>query len=92
MLAKADSSVKKELDLVKFILRQRVLNFAALVTLSGSQRYMVDKMATPLIRESSDPDDSTSSDEELDQVNYFDSRYEAQKMVASCDNIDRRLI
>ena len=92
MLAKADSSVKKELDLVKFIHRQRVLNFAALVTLSGNQRYMVDKMATPLIRESSDLDDSTSSDEELDQVNFFDSRYEAQKMVASSDNIDRRLI
>ena len=36
MLAKADSSVKKEIDLVKLILRQRVLNFAALVTLSGS--------------------------------------------------------
>ena len=65
MLAKAQSSVTKELDLVKFIHRQRLQTFAILATLNGRQRFMVDKMATMLIRESSDLNDSTSLDDEL---------------------------
>ena len=72
MLKKAESSITKELDLVKFIHRQRLQTFTTLATLNASQRFVVDKMATMLIRESSDLDDSTSNDDELEQVNEFD--------------------
>jgi len=59
MAAKADISVTKELDLVKFIRRQRLQTFATLATLNVRQQFIVDKMAHLLIRESSDLDEST---------------------------------
>ena len=72
MLAKADISVSRELDLVKFIQRQRLTTFTSLVSLNARQKYVADKMATKIIRESSDLDDNESEDFELDQENVFD--------------------
>ena len=65
MAAKADISVTKELDLVKFIRRQRLQTFATLATLNVRQQFIVEKMAHLLIRESSEQNESTDSDEEL---------------------------
>ena len=37
MLAKAESSMNKEMDLVKFLQRQRLTTFTALASLNGQQ-------------------------------------------------------
>jgi len=66
MMGKAENNVDKELDIVKFIRRQRFSQFALLSLLSGRQTYIVDKISEMVIRESSDLDDATESDLELD--------------------------
>ena len=66
MIAKAKSSVEKELDLVKFIQRQRLTTFSVLTIFNGRQKFIADKMATKLIRESSDLNEGTSDDFQLD--------------------------
>ena len=45
LLKKADSSVNKELDLKKFLVRQRIQSTSLLGLLSGRQTYFVDKMS-----------------------------------------------
>jgi len=67
MLNKAETSIWKELDLQKFIKRQRVTMYAALALLSGRQQFIVDKMSNMLIRESSDLDESTDEDMDINQ-------------------------
>ena len=83
MLKKAESSITKDLDLVLFIRRQRLQTFTKFATLNLRQRFVVEKMETMLIRESSDLDDSTSEDDELEQVNEFDLMYHGRKIVSS---------
>ena len=53
---------------------------------------MLDKMANLLIRESSDLDDSTSQDDELEQVNTVDAQEFGKSIVHSCDIVDRRIV
>ena len=53
---------------------------------------MVDKMATMLIRESSDLDDSTSDDDELDQVNGFDAQQHSKSIAKSNSIVDQRIV
>ena len=57
--------MNKELDLQKFIYRQRVQTNALIGLLTGRQNVFVDKMSKLVIRESSDMAE-TSSDAELD--------------------------
>lgn len=45
MLLKSQSSLNKELDLRKFIYRQRVTMMALLGLLSGGQSFLIDKMS-----------------------------------------------
>ena len=45
LLVKSQSSLKKELDLRKFVHRQRVTMTAILGLLSGRQSFYVDKMS-----------------------------------------------
>ena len=59
MMRKADSCMKKDMDLVKFLQRQRLSSFTSLATLDGRQYFVADKMASMIIRESSDLDAST---------------------------------
>ena len=66
MLAKAKSSLNKEMNLVKFLQRSRLISFVALATLNRRQQFVADKMATMIIRESSDLDESTDDDFELE--------------------------
>ena len=91
-LKKADTSVARELDLVKFIQRQRLTTFTTLAALNGRQQFIADKMATKLIRESSDLDDDTEDDFELAQENVMDVQNHSKKIFESNDIIDRRLI
>ena len=72
MLAKSEISMNKELDLVKFLRRMRLFTFATLALLSRRQQFIVDNLSTMLIRESSDFDDSTSDDGELNEENEPD--------------------
>ena len=72
MLAKSEISMNKELDLVKFMRRMRLFTFATLALLSRRQQYIGDNLSTMLMRESSDFDDSTSDDEELNEENEPD--------------------
>ena len=82
----------KELDLVKFLKRQRLTTFTSLAALDGRQQYMVDKMANMLIRESSDLDEKTESDEELDQEKMQDVERHSRRIFNSNTAMDRRLI
>ena len=53
---------------------------------------MLDKMANLLIRESSDLDDSTSTDDELEQVNREDVQEFGKSIAHSSGIVDRRII
>ena len=53
---------------------------------------MLDKMANLIIRESSDLDDSTSQDDELEQVNIVDAQEFGKSIVHSCGIADRRIV
>ena len=72
MLEKADGSISRELDLIKFIQRQRLTTFATLASMSSRQKFVADKLATMIIRESSDLNDSSEDDFELEQENVDD--------------------
>ena len=52
MLNKAECDVRKELDLVRFIQRQRMLVLASLSTLNRNQQFVVDRMSSMVIHES----------------------------------------
>lgn len=53
---------------------------------------MVDKMSTMLIRESSDLNDRTDTDDELQQENMVDIEHHSRKIFLSKEKMDRRLI
>ena len=65
-LRKSQNKIQKELDILKFFYRQRITMTSLLGLLSGRQKFFVDKISQPLIRESSNFE-VTSSDEELDK-------------------------
>jgi len=92
MVEKADISVTKELDLIKFIRRQRLQTYATLATLNARQSFIVDQMAQLLIRESSDLGESTDSDMELLQENMKDVAHYSKTVFESKDSADRRLV
>ena len=58
MMGKANVSVAKELDLLKFIRRQRFTQYALFALMNGRQLFMTDKLSNMLIRESSDFEES----------------------------------
>ena len=74
--------------MVKFMHRSRLTTFAALASLNGRQQYMADKMSTLLIRESTDFDDSTEDDFELEQENVLDITEHGKRIFKSKDIID----
>ena len=90
-MKKSQDVITKELDLRKFLTRQRVFTTAILGLLSGKQSFLVDKMSQMIIREDDTQTSGTSSEGELsdwqrDNMNYAD------KMATSKDPIDRRFI
>ena len=64
MMMKSKSGIEKEMDLRKFIYRQRLQTTAMIGLLSKNQSFFVDRMSQLIIRESSNFED-TSSDNEL---------------------------
>ena len=85
-LFQAQSKLDKEMDLKKFITRQRLQTTAFLALLTGKQSFFIDKLSQMVIRESFDSQE-TSSDEELSDWGREDSRY-AQKLAKSKDIVD----
>ena len=80
----------KELDLQKFIHRQRLWTTSLIGLLNGRQTMFVNKMSQLVIRESSDSQ-NTSEDHELsdqghDEINHIN------KMMHSGSQVDKRLI
>ena len=92
MQAKADQVVSRELDLIKYIQRQRLNSFLALTAFNGRQKFIADKMSTCLIRESSDLNDNSEDDFELDKENMLDIEQHSHKIFQSSKLLDRRLI
>ena len=88
-MLKSKHTLDKELDLRKFIHRQRVYTNAVIGLLTGSQSMFVNKMAQLVVRESSDS--NTSADDELDDMQKTDTLY-VKKMMLSKGEVDNRLI
>ena len=86
---RASNVIKKEMDLPKFLHRQRLQSYAVMMLLSKSQRYVVDKMARPVLRES-DNMANTSLDDELDDETLGGPAMGA--IVASQDKPSKRLV
>lgn len=90
LMIKSQSSIGKELDLRKFIYRQRLFVTAILGLLSGRQSFFVDKMSQLMIRESSNLEE-TSSDAELSDWGNDDMHY-VKRMFESSNKVDKRFI
>jgi len=88
-MVKSHSRISKELDLQKFIHRQRVFITAILSLMSGRQKQFIDKFSQLVMRESSDMN-FTSSDAELSDWRKEDMTF-TQKMSSSKDPVDQRL-
>ena len=59
-MTKAAMQISKEMDLKKFIMRQRMQTIARLSLLSGRQIYLAVKMAQPIVH--GGPESSPSTD------------------------------
>ena len=90
LLVKSQSKLQKELDLKKFIHRQRVTMTAILGLLSGRQSYFVDKMSQLIIRESSNLEE-TSDDTELSDWGR-DDMHHMKDLFNSSNKVDQRFI
>ena len=90
-LRKSQSTVTKEMDLRKFLTRQRVATTAMMGLLSGRQSIFVSKMAQMIIREDDTQSENTSSDAELSDWQRDNMAY-AQEMANSKDQADKRFI
>ena len=66
--------------------------FALLSLMTGRQTFVVDKISNMLIRESSDLDSDTTSDEEQYNQYLHDTQQYARTIFSSNDQIDKRLI
>ena len=87
MISKSEVLVNKELDLVKFLQRQRLTIWALLALLNTRQQFMVDKMATMVLRESSGSDEE-SDDRELEQENMPDVLEHGKRSITSSNIVD----
>ena len=59
---------------------------------NGKQKYVADKMSTMIIRESSDMDDQTEDDFELEQENMLDIQNHSRAIINSQDKVSQRLV
>ena len=88
----AQSRITKELDLQKFLHRQRVFTTSALGLMTGNQASFVDKFSqlAVAIHESTDSG-STSQDDELDELGIRAEQYIGE-MLHSKKAVDKRLL
>ena len=91
LVNKANSRVDKELDLKKFLIRQRIALHGLQGLLVGSQQEFIDKISEIIIHEST-MDEATSSDDEhlyqskTNKLDYLES------MINSKSQINKRLL
>ena len=90
MVNKSSSRLTKELDLQKFLHRQRVLVASLLGLLKGRQSSFVDYYSQLVIRESDDME-NTSEDDELDDWGKKNMDF-VDKMQVSGNEVDQRLL
>lgn len=86
------SNVKyvKEMDLTKFIMRQRYLTYAVLGLLRGQQTAFITKLSYPVLRESTDTE--TMSEDES-KVNWAkDALSYLERMQVTDDPVNRRIL
>ena len=63
-----------------------------MATLNGRQKYLADKYSSLLIRESSDLDERTSVDDEMDKNNEIDIFGHGTRIFKSTDAVDKRFV
>ena len=91
MMDRAESSVLRELDLVRFIKMQRFTKYASLALLRGHQRFMADKMSTLVMREASELE--LKSSEDLEYEDKLVSVANLSSMIVDSKNaVDKRLV
>ena len=88
-MKKSKSVLNKELDIHKFLIRQRIQTHGLLGLLNNRQSKYVDKMSQLIIRESTDFDES-SADSELSDWQKDNMDY-VRRMASSRDLVDKRL-
>ena len=90
MLKRSSFVIKKELDLQKFLHKQRVAVTALLSLLKPRQNHFVDDLSKLKMREDSDQNFDHTESENTDWAK--ESMVYAAKMVASQDAVDKRLL
>ena len=89
-MRKANSRLAKEMDLQKFLHRQRIFITSLLGLLKSRQSSFVDKFSQLVIRESTDME-ATSQDADLSDLGHGDMHF-VGSMVQSSNCVDKRLI
>ena len=79
-MKKSQSFLKKEMDLQKFLFRQRLQTTAIIALLKGRQCFIVDKMSELVLQESSESKSSSSYDE-LNLIKKEASNYNFKKLI-----------
>ena len=93
MAGKAQASVERDLDLHKFLHRQRLNTFMSRTTMEPRQRITADRMAAYQIRQSSDLDGEITSDfDPIPAANLQDAIQQTHNVFATKSDMDRRLI
>ena len=90
MINKSTARLSKELDLQKFLHRQRVLVVTLLGLLTGRQKNFVDSFSQLVIRESDDMEE-TSEDDVLVDLGKKNMDF-VDQMKASGNEVDQRLL
>ena len=90
LLKRSETRMDAEMDLQKFLYRQRVAMTALIGLLNRRQAIFVDKFSQLVLRESSDAG-RTSSDDELEGHRNEDIQF-ARRMQMSRDRGDKRLL
>ena len=84
LVQKSETTLNKELDLEKFMIRQRIQTNALIGLLNNQQSKFLDRMSQLVIRESTDNHETTSADSELSDCERDNMDY-ARRMAYSGD-------
>ena len=92
-MEQSQNYLNQEMDLQKFIFRQRVQTSAILALLKGRQSEFVDKMSELVLQESTESDHiAESSDDELNIITHEISNQNLKLMSTSGNKTDKRLL
>ena len=91
-MKKSNDRLMKEMDLKKFITRQRLATTALLGLLTGQQTFFIDKMSQLVIDEERClSDETTSDDDDLDEYQKDCTQF-AERMASSKNPVDKRFL